>query len=172
MNENFNIVRFSEFKDKVKRDGFDCGNDHLNDFIKTKGSQYEKNNLARIFLAIEEDTITIAGYYTLSGNSVDLTNIPENDSKKLPKHLRVPVALIGKLAVDKNFQGQGLGSYLLMDALDRILNLSEEMGYYAVEVDAIDDKAKSFYDKYGFESLLDDNKHMYITLKKLLRLQK
>lgn len=172
MNKNFNIVRFSEFKDKVKRDGFDCGNDHLNDFIKTKGSQYEKNNLARIFLAIEEDTITIAGYYTLSGNSVDLTNIPENDSKKLPKHLRVPVALIGKLAVDKNFQGQGLGSYLLMDALDRILNLSEEMGYYAVEVDAIDDKAKSFYDKYGFESLLDDNKHMYITLKKLLRLQK
>ncbi|MBX9836863.1 MAG: GNAT family N-acetyltransferase [Silvanigrellaceae bacterium] len=171
MNKNFNIVRFSEFKDKVKRDGFECGNDHLNDFIKTKGSQYEKNNLARIFLAIEEDTITIAGYYTLSGNSVDLTNIPENDSKKLPKHLRVPVALIGKLAVDKNFQGQGLGSYLLMDALDRILNLSEEMGYYAVEVDAIDDKAKSFYDKYGFQSLLDDNKHMYISLKKLKQLK-
>ena len=169
MKNNFNIVRFSEFKDKINRDNFDCGNNHLNDFIKTKGSQYEKNNLARIFLAIENNN-NFVGYYTISANSVKLTDIPQDISKKLPKHTNVSVLLLGKLAVNKIYQGQGLGAFLLMDALDRIMKMSSELGYFAVEVDAIDESAKNFYLKYGFESLLDDDKHMYITIKKLNKL--
>jgi ribosomal protein S18 acetylase RimI-like enzyme len=172
MKNNFDIVPFSEFKDKINRDSFDCGNSHLNDFIKTKASQYEKSNFAKIYLAKEENTNTIAGYYSLSAGSVELTNIPKEVAKKIPKHPKIPVALIGKLAVNKIYQGQGLGSFLLMDALDRIMKISSELGYFAVEVDAIDESAKNFYSKYGFESLLDDNKHMYITLKKLLKIQK
>lgn len=170
MKNNFVVEPFSKLKDQINRDDFDCGNNHLNDFIKTKASQYEKNNLAKIYLAKEENTNIIAGYYSLSASSVELTNIPNKITSKLPKHSKLPVALLGKLAVNKIYQGQGLGAFLLMDALDKIIKISSELGYFAVEVDAIDESAKTFYLKYGFESLLDDDKHMYITIKKLNKL--
>ena len=71
--------------------------------------------------------------------------------------------LIGRLAVDRSVQGQGLGSYLLVDALRRVLRIAEDVGVRAVEVDAIDDAAREFYLKYGFDSLKDDRQHLFIS---------
>lgn len=172
MKINWQIVEFSSHKEKINRNNFDCGIEPLNDFIKTKASQYEKNHYTKIYLAIEKEKQLFGGYYSLSANSVILSNFPDKTSKSLPKHTNVPVALLGKLAVNKIFQGQKLGSFLLIDAMIRIIKISSKIGFYAVEVDAIDDVAKNFYMHFGFESLLDDKKHMYITIKKLKKLIK
>jgi predicted N-acetyltransferase YhbS len=84
-------------------------------------------------------------------------------AKKLPKH-PVPVILLARLAVDRSVQGQGLGETLLMDALGRAVELSSSLGVFAVHVLAVDDAAGLFYAKYGFVSLLDDPRHMFLPI--------
>jgi len=82
-----------------------------------------------------------------------------------------PVVLIGKLAVNRSVQGQGLGALLLVDALRRSLQISEQVGIRAVEVDAIDDAARNFYLKFGFPSLLDDPRHLFLTMAEVRKLK-
>ena len=76
----------------------------------------------------------------------------------------MPVVLLGRLAVDQTAQGQGLGETLLLDALKRCLDLSQQLGVHAVEVVAIDSQAKAFYEKYGFVPLLDQELHLFLPL--------
>ena len=105
----------------------------------------------------------VIGYYTLAAGAVSFEQLPEDASRKLPKH-PVPVVLLARLAVDQSAQGQGLGEVLLLDALQRSLDLSTGLGVHAVEVDAIDDAAAAFYSKYGFTPLLDDPFHLYLPI--------
>ena len=76
----------------------------------------------------------------------------------------VPVVLLARLAVDKSTQGVGLGDWLLLDALQRSVDISSGLGIHAVEVDALDDQAAAFYRKYGFMPLLDEPLHLYLPL--------
>jgi GNAT superfamily N-acetyltransferase len=111
----------------------------------------------------------VLGYYSLSAGSFDLSVLPEEERRKLPRH-PVPVAHLGRLAVDQSTQGQGLGAFLLLDALARCERLADEIGLHAVEVQAIDDGARKFYLKYGFEPLLDDVHHLYLPMKAIRKL--
>jgi predicted N-acetyltransferase YhbS len=106
----------------------------------------------------------VRGYYTLAASAVPFASLAKEIAKKLPKH-PVPVILIGRLAVDTKSQGQKLGAALLMDALRRSLELSEKVGVFAVEVLAIDDEAKAFYQKFGFVPLSDDERHLFLPMK-------
>jgi GNAT superfamily N-acetyltransferase len=106
--------------------------------------------------------------YTLSAGSVSFESMPAASSKRLPRH-PVPVILLARLAVDRQVHGQGLGEFLLLDAFHRCLGFSAELGVHAVEVQAIDEKAKSFYEKYGFSALTDDPRHLFITIAKLAK---
>ncbi len=146
-----------------QRGEFDCGNASLNEFVRSLVSQYEKRKLGRTYVAVLPDDKRVYGYYTLVAGSVGVRNLPPKAAKKLPKH-PVPVILLGRLAVDRAAQGRGLGARLLTDALKRCLELSASLGVHAVEVTAIDDAAKNFYLKYGFEPLLDDVCHLHVSL--------
>ena len=103
------------------------------------------------------------GYYTLASGSVAFETLPKKVAKRLPRH-PIPVVLLARLAVDQVAQGAGLGRRLLVDALERCLGLSRELGIHAVEVDAIDDQASAFYQKYGFVALGDDQRHLYLPM--------
>lgn len=89
--------------------------------------------------------------------------MPEELRKKLPKY-PLPVALIGKLAVDKTAQGRGLGQTLLVDALKRVARIADQMAILAVEVHAIDERATQFYQKYGFQQFHDHSSHLFLPL--------
>lgn len=149
---------------------FSCGKDSLDNFLRSLVSQYERRILGRAYVALAagktqagESPKRARGYYTLASGSVNFQNLPENASKKLPKH-PVPVALLGRLAVDTSAKGQGLRGRLLTDALRRCLTLSSELGIHAVEVHALDEEAKLFYEHYGFATLLDDERHLYLPI--------
>ncbi|MEX2121973.1 MAG: GNAT family N-acetyltransferase [Pirellulales bacterium] len=148
-----------------ERGEFRCGKPPLDDFLRSLVSQYEKRNLGRTYVAVRpgENDNRVWGYYTLASGSVSFQNIPKKAARKLPKH-PLPVALLGRLAVDQAAQGQGLGEVLLIDALKRCLELSDRMGIHAVEVHAIDPPAKGFYEKYGFVPLLDSELHLYLPI--------
>jgi len=153
----FDIVSFN--KSHIK-DGFDCGIAELNQYLFQQAGQDVRKHYATLFVAIENATNKVIGYYTLSNTNVNLDLIPSALRKKLPKYSEVPAIRLGRLAVDKTVQGQGVGSQLLADAAIRsILNVS---AWAIMIVDAKDSKASDFYRKYGFESLMDDERHLYI----------
>jgi len=111
----------------------------------------------------------VRGYYAIAAGSVTFEQFPSKQRKRLPKY-PIPVALLGRLAVDSQFQGRGLGKLLLLDALAKILRTSDSIGIHAVEVKAIDEAAKQFYLKYGFVELTDDQRHLYLPISTIRRL--
>ncbi len=146
-----------------KRNAFRCGVPALDRYIRKQASQDSRRKVARIFVAALDNPVVIAGFYTLSAASVDLQDLPDKLKKKLPRY-PIPVARIGRLAVDERFQGKGLGSYLLSDALNRVVAASEVVAMQAVIVEALDDATLTFYAKYGFRSLASTPLRMYLPL--------
>ena len=134
------------------RPGFWCGVEQLDKYLKSQARQDVKKRVAAVFV-LTPDGRTIGGYYTLSQFSEDLVVLPQETARRLPQYPTVPATLIGRLAVNNPFRGQGLGELLLMDALRRSLTLSKQIASAAVIVDAKDDRAMSFYRKYGFLEL-------------------
>ncbi|MEK6773901.1 MAG: GNAT family N-acetyltransferase [Bdellovibrionota bacterium] len=147
------------------RDSFDCGSLELNNFLKTKARQNQSAGFNKTFVAVASGNKnkSVLGYYSLSMGEIDLTSLPENLVKKLPRH-PVPVARMGRLAVDNSIQGQGLGKLLMVDAMKRVQTASELIGVYAFLVDAKDDSAKNFYLKYGFTPLIDEPMTLFLPL--------
>jgi ribosomal protein S18 acetylase RimI-like enzyme len=129
---------------------FQCGTEHLNDYIRRYASQDVRKNVSRVFVATpENDSKKLAGYFTLSAGCVSCSSLPTTLARKLPRY-PVPIALLGRLAVDNQSQGQGLGSILLADACQRISQASSALAVVGIIVDAKDDKAISFYEHFGF----------------------
>src|ERR1035437_2402626 len=155
---------------KHHRKDFDCGKELLNDYLKTQAGQDVKRKLSVCFVLADSVTKVIQGYYTLSTSSIPLSSFSEQIQKKLPKSYQsIPTTLLGRLAIDKKYQGNGIGKILLIDALKRSYGISNEIGSFGIIVDPIDDNAKGFYQKYDFIEL-PDSKKMFIatqTLKEL-----
>lgn len=148
---------------------FSCGHESLDNFLKQFASQNQKSGVSRTFVALKPGEMIVRGYYSLAAGSVQFQNLTEEQRKRLPKY-PVPVAHLGRLAVDKSVQGQGLGSHLLIDALCRVSRVERDLGIHAIEVVAIDDAAKGFYLKYGFTELADDPHHLFISIKTVRKL--
>lgn len=163
-------IRIEPFdKAKHQRKGFQCGKPALDEFLRALVTQYEKRGLGKTFVAVAEtDATRVIGFYTLAASTVTFNQLPSELTKKLPKH-PIPVVLLGRLAVDQGAQGQGVGNALLIDALHRCLEISESLGLFAIEVLAIDEAAANFYAKYGFTALLDDARHMYLSISTIQR---
>ena len=134
------------------RAGFSCGVEPLDNYLKKQARQDVKKRVAAVFV-YTPDGKTIGGYYTLSQFSVDLGMLPQAIARRLPRYPIVPATLIGRLAVSTALRGQGIGELLLMDALHRSLRLSKQIASTAIIVDAKDERAMSFYRKYGFLEL-------------------
>lgn len=134
------------------RAGFSCGVEALDNYLKKQARQDVKKRVAAVFV-LTPDGKTVGGYYSLSQFSVDLGMLPQDIAKRLPRYPVMPATLIGRLAVNTAFRGQGLGELLLLDALHRSLTLSQQIASAAVIVDAKDERAMSFYRKYGFLEL-------------------
>lgn len=159
------IERLSSAHD---RSLFDCGEASLNTYLRQYALQNDKKGLGRTFVALEPGNPRIYGYYTLSTGAVTFDKVPQN----LPRY-PVPVAHLGRLAVDLSLRGTGarLGETLLLDALRRAVGISEQIGLYAVEVWALNASARDFYLKYGFAALLDDENHLYLPMKSVRKLK-
>lgn len=155
---------------KHNREDFDCGKELLNNYLKNQAGQDVKRKLSACFVLSESETNTIKGYYTLSNNSISIHSFSEQIQKKLPKsYTSIPTTLLGRLAIDKKYQGAGIGKILLIDALKRSYEISQKMGSFAVVVDPIDEEAERFYEKYDFIKLFDSQK-MFIATKTLQQL--
>jgi len=137
----------------------------LDKYLKTQASQDVKRKLSACFVLTNPEGDSIKGYSTLSGSSIPLDLIPKSISEKLPKSYKtIPAILLGRLAINLDFQNKGIGRLLLLDALKRSYSISKIVGSFAVVVDPLDMDAESFYGKYGFIKLPDSGK-MFLPMK-------
>jgi len=152
---------------------FSCGKPMLNDYIPKLASQDMKKKVATCFV-LSDESKTVKGYYTLSSDAIIRSAIPDEviQKLKLPYYSNMPVFLLGRLAIDKQFSGKGLGADLLLDALKRCFDIaSSSVAAMAVIVDPLDKEAESFYIKYGFISL-PDSKRMFLAMSTIGKLFK
>ncbi len=133
------------------RSQFSCGVEPLDRYFREQVTQDIRRRATACFIAVETVTGRVAGYYTLSAGSVPLTDLPQDLAKKLPRYPSVPVARLGRLAVDQNFMGMKLGAALLWDAAAR--SARSELMANALLVNAKDDGAEAFYLHHGFVPL-------------------
>ncbi len=149
---------------------FKCGNDALDEYLKTQASQDIKKNVAVTYVLTSQDSEQVLGYYTLSSIGVFSGELPDEIIRKLPRYPVLPGILLGRLARDKQVQGDSMGSYLLIDALKRSLAVSNTIGIVAVIVDAKNEKAVAFYKNYGFIEFPDNNRRLFLPLSMIKKL--
>lgn len=134
------------------RRAFSCGVEALDVYLKRFARQHADANISRTYVAVSGSTIH--GFYSLAMSGIRRENLPEKYLNRFPS-FPLPVARLARLAVDLNHQRQGLGELLLADALQRCLHISESIGMLGVIVDAKDERARSWYERYEFERLPD-----------------
>lgn len=143
------------------RDGFSCGVEALDTYLREFAFQDIKRRVAGCFVMLD-DADEIAGFYTLAATSVPLNLLPPAVTKKLPRYPVLPAMLISRLAVATKHQGQGLGRALIADAIIR--TESFRIGAYALIVDAKDDSASAFYAANGFAPIPENAQRMFLPM--------
>ena len=146
------------------RGGFDCGEPSLNHYLRDLAAQHQRDGIATTHVLFEDDTPSrILGYYTLAAAQLHLHALQPVDQRRLPRY-PVPAARLARLAVARHEQGQGLGESLLQDAVKRCLALRGELGVRLLVVDALDERAATFYRLHGFHETAERALTLYLPL--------
>lgn len=146
------------------RQRFDCGRQELNDWLLQVARQHQDKGLSKTFVAtLDEEPDFICGYYALTLAELENHHLPEAWRKKLPR--RIPGVRLGRLAVDRHYQGKGLGEILLVDALGRAQRIYTEAGGIGLFVDAIDEQAAGYYIRLGFKASPDNPLLLFLSAK-------
>lgn len=151
------------------RDTFSCGVQALDQYLVTQASQDVRRRMSACYVAVEVSSNRLAGYYTLAAGGVPLNGLPPALTKRLPRYPSVPVARVGRLAVDRSFHGRKLGAALLADAALRAAR--SEVAVHALIVDAKDDVAVAFYRHHGFEPIGCKSRQLFIPLQRSIGLR-
>lgn len=150
------------------RDQFDCGDDALNHFLQKIARQHINKGLSKTFVLIDKpDPTQIIAYMTLAVYEVIANNIPHQWQKKYPRI--IPAAKLARLAVSLDQQRKGYGEILLIDAMQKTLNVSEAMGIAGLFVDAKSPLAQVYYDQYGFVGLPDQLNNRFLPIATMIK---
>jgi GNAT superfamily N-acetyltransferase len=153
-----------------QREGFDCGDEEINNYLKNLVETADEAGFSRTFLMISESgEAKVYGFYTLSASIIPVKELPDEYRQILP--FPVPAILIGQFAIDQVLQGQGISRKLLADAYRRICLLFEQeiIGFQALRVDTRNDVAKEFWLKQGFVPFKKNKRSLFLPVKTLIR---
>ena len=136
------------------RDGFSCGVDSLDRYLRTQASQDVRRKANGVFIMVElAKPNVVLGYYTLCATALPQGDVPASTRKHIPRYPLVSATLVGRLAVSKVRQGERLGAILLADAVRRAYESADTVGSSMLVVDALSERAAAFYEGHGFARL-------------------
>ena len=141
-------------------DGFDCGRESMNLWLRRHALRNQIQNISRTTVFTAKDSGTLVGYVTLATAQIEREFLPRQARRHRPT--AIPVVLLGQLAVDRRFQGQGLARQLLFYALTTSVAFSQSVGCFGVITHPLDDAMRAFYRKFGFVDLPGDPRHSMI----------
>jgi ribosomal protein S18 acetylase RimI-like enzyme len=151
------------------RDGFDCGSEPLNLFLKQTARQHADRGISRTFVLVEEDASapkSILGFFSLNICQIKSESLAANEGKRLPRD--VSGIRLGRLAVSKDQQRQGIGKTLLVAAMGKSIEIFNTAGGIGIFVDAKDDEAKRYYEKFGFIPLPSNELELFLPARTIL----
>lgn len=148
-------------------DAFDCGQPDLNVWLSKHALQNQGASAAQTYVGLVNDAVV--GYYSLAAGQMEYADAPERLRKGLARH-PVPIMLLARLAVHKDWQGKGIGRALLRDAVLRTLQAADIAGIRALAVHAKDDKARQYYEQFDFMSSPTDPQQLFVLLKDLRKI--
>lgn len=154
--------RISLLATEHHRSDFCSGTEAIDRYLREQASQDLRRYVATPFVLYDIAAARVAGYYTLASTAIQLEDLPETMRKKLPRYPLVPAIVLGRLAVDERYQGQGLGAFLLVDALRR--SLMSEIAAAAVVVDAKNETAQAFYEYHRFIPFASQPQRLYLPM--------
>ncbi|AOO83419.1 GNAT family N-acetyltransferase [Bosea vaviloviae] len=149
---------------------FSCGVDALDRYLQNQASQDVRRHISNCFVASPVESAAIAGYYMLAAASVPVLDLPEAETKRLPRYPVLPTALIGRLAVDRQYRRRNLGGALLFDAIQRAARA--EPAVFAMIVDAKDEDAAAFYQHFGFMPFANRPMSLFLPVATAMKLLK
>lgn len=164
--DNSGHCRIEKLRHDHKIDGFDCGQENLNRYLKRYASMNQRADGAQTYVGTCDDIVI--GYYTLVVGQVAYEEASERLSKGLSRNA-VPIMLLARLATDINWQGKGVGAGLLRDAMQRTAQAADIAGIRAFIVHAKNDEAKAFYEHFNFTPSPTDPYHLYLLVKDIRR---
>ncbi|MGH2559789.1 MAG: GNAT family N-acetyltransferase [Thermomicrobiales bacterium] len=151
------------------RADFSCGVELLDRYLRERAGQDVRSHMAAVHVMHDTEADRIAGFYTLSCAGINPPDLPDAIVRKLPRYPALPAILLGRLALDARYQGQGLGKLLLIHALQLAHEFSEHIGAMAVIVDAKDEDTSRFYQQYDFEPFTSIEGRLYLLMARIAR---
>ncbi|MCL2021653.1 MAG: GNAT family N-acetyltransferase [Betaproteobacteria bacterium] len=170
------MIRLEPLIGRHDRNGFDCGVASLDIWLKQTALQHQDKGVSRTFVAVPVDAAaeswrqygyaleanSILGFYALTSAFVLAEDLPAKQAKRYPR--QIPVTRLGRLAIRSDMQRQGLGKFLLADAVNRARTAAEAVGSAGLFVDARDEAAARFYQRYGFIATRDPSLKLFLPL--------
>jgi ribosomal protein S18 acetylase RimI-like enzyme len=160
------VFTFEPLSSSHDRTAFSCGVPALDRYLRELATQDVRRRVSNCFVALDPSG-KIAGYYTFAATSLPLTELPSDQTKRLPRYPSFPACLVGRLAVDQRFRGRGLGSQLIVDAIARAMRA--EPAIFALIVDAKDEVALGFYEHLGFQRFASRPMTLYLPIAEAAR---
>jgi ribosomal protein S18 acetylase RimI-like enzyme len=160
--------RIEPLSDRHDRESFASGIEPLDRYLRQQAGQDVRRRVASCFVLVSDDDRMPIGYYTLAATSIALSELPDAIAKRLPRYPVVPATLMGRLAIDARHQRQGHGEFMLLDAFSRVLR--SDIACYAFVVDAKNDDAARFYERYRFRFLTEGDRRLFISLAEIAKL--
>ena len=151
---------------KHNRDNFDCGVESLNLYLQRVANQDQKRSLSKVYVLAEG--ARVIGYYSLNAHSVTRDNLPED--RQFGSYHELPFLLLGRLAVDQQYQGLGYGDTLIFHAFTTTMDVAQKVGILGVVVDAKNENAASFYEGFGFKRLSSTKNRLVLPISALSKL--
>ena len=162
---NSENLKFEPLQPSHNRKGFSCGEPSLDRYLKELASQDQSRHSAAIYVLAKGTEIV--GYYSLSASAVPRNLLSPELMKKMPRYEALPFYILGRLAVDQRYKGQGFGSALLKDALVRSLAQTKQVGAVGVVVDALNENVYQFYQRHQFTALPDMPNRLVISMNRI-----
>jgi GNAT superfamily N-acetyltransferase len=153
-----------------ERKSFDCGYEDLNRYLREQARRDAEKRVAAPFVLTQPGDPKVLGFYTLSSSIIPVDELPSNLMKRLPRYGQLPVTLLGRLAVDRSAGGQGVGEFLLVDALRRGLEAAQQIAAMAVIVDAKNERAESFYRHFDFQPFQKTPLRLFLPMTQIAKL--
>jgi ribosomal protein S18 acetylase RimI-like enzyme len=147
------------------RAAFSCGVERIDNFLKITAGKHADEDHGKVYVACQADSNVVVGFYAISPHAIDMTVLPENDRKRLPRHPTVSAIYLSMVAVATSLQGCGIGTFLMAEALKKCIEGADIMGGHFVVLDAINEDAARMYRKVGFVEIPSQPGRMLISLR-------
>lgn len=156
-------LRIEPINRSHNRRSFDCGSADINRYLQNTARQQSDKRISRTFVLVDsEHPFELLGFFTLAACEMLVEKLPPRFAKKYP--LRASAAKLARLAVASFMQRQGLGTYMMLNAMERVLQVAEHLGVIGFFVDAKDDLAAAYYRQFGFIPLPDNPLELFLPI--------